>query len=82
MKAEEFLRNAKKDANNRWTAKKMLIEFANYHVQKALKEASENATLYDIDDDVSIGKQYYGDNITITINKDSILNSYPLKNIK
>ena len=43
------------------------IEFAKIHVQEALKEASENAM---------------GAHCTDYIDKDSILNSYPLSNIK
>ena len=50
----------------------MLIEFAKLHVEQALKEASENAdTIYRGDS--------FGDYI---VDKDSILNAYPLENIK
>jgi hypothetical protein len=44
-----------------------LIEFAKLHVEAALKEASENAM---------------GLHCTDYIDKESILNSYPLTNIK
>lgn len=46
-----------------------LIEFAKLHVEEALQKAYENADL-----------EYYGDEVCY--NKDSILNSYPLTNIK
>ena len=46
-----------------------MIEFAKLHVEAALKEAYENADL-----------EYYGDEVCY--NKDSILNAYPLENIK
>lgn len=72
MKAEEFLRNAKQDANSRWTAKKMLIEFAKYHVEQALKAASEEAEAY-----------HHPINIewVPVVDKNSITNSYPIENI-
>ena len=50
----------------------IMIAFAKYHVEQALKEASENAdTIYRGDS--------FGDYI---VDKDSILNSYPPENIK
>jgi hypothetical protein len=45
-----------------------MIEFAKFHVQLALKEASENVEIL----------QYSN---MAKINKDSILNAYPLTNI-
>jgi hypothetical protein len=48
----------------------IMIEFAKFHVEAALKEASENVEL-----------ETYG-NFGNSVNKDSILNSYPLANIK
>ena len=64
----------------------MMIAFAKLHVEAALKEASEKAK-------ASLGKDWIRkeetihpgqlvDSITIRVNKDSILNSYPLSNIK
>lgn len=54
------------------TYTEMMIEFAKYHVTEALKKASEKASLkcgeYSSDD-------FY-------IDTDSILNAYPLSNIK
>jgi len=56
----------------------MLIKFAKYHVEKALKEASENVrarTRKDVD--------YLDMNDDWReVDKDSILNAYPLENIK
>ena len=46
-----------------------LITFAKMHVKEALQKAYENADL-----------EYYGDEVCY--NKDSILNAYPLENIK
>jgi len=54
--------------------KKMMIEFAKLHVEAALKEASEKAKMIDVGIDYSI--------ILWEVDKDSILNSYPLENIK
>lgn len=57
----------------------LMIEFAKLHVQKALLFASnsaqleQNGEIYDYFDDPE------GD---VTVNKESILNSYPLENIK
>lgn len=72
------------------------IEFAKLHVEAALKEASENAyfitrdhDMYnreylkyvDIDPNDTEGDTFcYGG--SIVINEDSILNAYPLENIK
>jgi len=47
-----------------------MIEFAKLHVEAALKNASEDVEL-----------ETYG-NFGNSVNKDSILNSYPLENIK
>ena len=60
---------------------KAMIEFAQYHVQEALKSASEKSRI--IDDPNSYtgntGSEYPPDQI---IDRESILNSYPLENIK
>jgi hypothetical protein len=48
----------------------MMREFAKLHVEEALKAAAENADLIDID------------RFAFKIDKDTILNAYPLKNIK
>jgi hypothetical protein len=71
-----------------------LIEFAKMHVTAALKEASENATWKDESFDTYFGDSRNFDFIDtdgagdpstghiISVDKDSILNSYPLTNIK
>ena len=51
-----------------------LITFAKLHVEAALKEASEKAKMIDVGIDYSI--------ILWEVDKDSIINSYPLENIK
>lgn len=47
----------------------IMIDFAKMHVEEALQKAYENADL-----------EYYGDEVCY--NRDSILNAYPLENIK
>lgn len=57
----------------------MLIEFAKMHVLEALKQASENATVTPIDhEEISEGsfRPIWG------VDDESILNAYPLENIK
>ena len=48
--------------------KKAMIEFAKLHVKEALKQASEQV--------------YVSDTVFCEIDRDSILNAYPLENIK
>jgi hypothetical protein len=52
----------------------MMIEFAKLHVEMALKEASENAELKYRINDISCNDKI--------LDKKSILNAYPLTNIK
>ena len=54
-----------------------MIEFAKLHVEAAFKEASENGQAF-----VNGNGEWVSSNVTAFINKDSILNSYPLENIK
>lgn len=57
----------------------IMIEFAKLHVEAALKAASEKATVTPIDhEEISEGsfRPIWG------VDDDSILNSYPLENIK
>ena len=54
-------------------AKQAMIEFAKLHVEQALKEASEKAQL---------GKTEKGVYSVLAVSKNSILNAYPLENIK
>jgi hypothetical protein len=71
----------------------MMIEFAKLHVEAALKEASENVKLIEYgcsdfrvtDEDAPnpyFISGYFGEDSQIKISEDSILNSYPLENIK
>lgn len=57
----------------RGSAEKAMIEFAKLHVEAALKEASEN---------VKWKEQITMQGLQVTIIKSSILNAYPLTNIK
>jgi hypothetical protein len=71
-----------------------MIEFAKLHVEAALKKASENAIWDSISNDIGFGgsagydfidTDYAGDPCTgykISVNKDSIINAYPLDKIK
>ena len=52
----------------------MMIEFAQYHVQKALEAASEKARI--------ISVLTWSDEYKDVIDEESILNAYPLSNIK
>ena len=65
---------------------KGMIEFAKYHVQKALEQASEKAFVEYIDLNTDEIFDYTDvitdDDVEVNINKDSILNAYPLENIK
>lgn len=67
MTAEELYKSVTGVNINHKDIKKAMIEFAKYHVEQALKYASEEA--------VTIN---YGQNIS----KDSILDAYPLDLIK
>ncbi len=69
-----------------YSLSQVMVEFAKMHVEAALKEASEKAK-------ASLGKDWIRteetihpgqlvDTIIIKVDKDSILNSYPLTNIK
>jgi len=54
----------------------LMKDFAKYHVQEALKQAYDKV---EIGKDLDIDSDTYG---MIGIKKDSILNAYPLENIK
>ncbi len=63
--------------NDETTSTEMMIEFAKLHVQSALKQASEKAKItYEYSGNT--GSEYCDE----FVDKDSILNSYPLENIK
>ncbi len=65
---------------------KGMIEFAKYHVQKALKQASEKAFVEYIDLNTDEIFDYTDvitdDNVGANVNKESILNAYSLEKIK
>jgi hypothetical protein len=93
MTAEEFLKNSKnvsytslKDEVKLYFIEQDLIEFAKMHVEEALKQASEKAYEEYIDLNTKEIFDYtdvmVDDGVGVNINKDSILNAYPLENIK
>ena len=59
----------------------LMIRFARLHVEAALKEASEKAKIVDDPNSYTgnTGSEYPADQI---VSKESILNAYPLTNIK
>lgn len=61
------------------THAQIAIEFAKLHVQKALEQASENAQLYHNNEYLD---EFDDPSGLVTIAKDTILESYPLTNIK
>lgn len=62
------------DINN---AYEVAVEFARYHVEQALKSASDNASVK-----MKEGMEFYYEDYVEGVDKDSILNSYPSENIK
>jgi hypothetical protein len=70
MTAEEFLEHIEENGKYTFDWKEFGILFAKYHVEQALKCASEEAESYVIG------------GLTSEVDKESILNTYPLKNIK
>ena len=75
--AEEFLEDNLSNPTKGWSEKKRLIEFAKLHVEAALKAASENA-----ETEEECGNPYDPEDYYYVVDRDSILNSYPLENIK
>ncbi len=85
LTAEEFLKSKSYNTDHAgdlkdglWTNGVLddMIEFAKLHVEAALKAVSEKADVEYIEPDGCATGDYY------EIDKDSILNSYPLANIK
>lgn len=82
--AEEFV-NQYDWENSTLDIPSVLIEFAKLHVEAALEAASEKANLYlhnpgwKHSSDIKTVKCH---NYDASINRDSILNAYPLTNIK
>lgn len=54
----------------------LMVEFAKLHVEAALKEASEKVSLTDF------AYEFLQEGAADAIDKETILNSYPLENIK
>jgi hypothetical protein len=69
-----------------YSLSQVMIEFAKLHVEAALKKASEDAKVSLADDWVrkqeTIHPGSLVSSITIKVDNESILNSYPLTNIK
>ena len=65
---------------------KGMIEFATYHVEQALEKAYLDSEMRVSENDTneypSFTDNYDDGYVTITVSKDSILNAYPLENIK
>ena len=91
--AEEFLKNFNEEENNidklyyDSYVKKAMIKFAKMHVQEALKQASEKAYAQGKGSTLTTKRSnfyytYAGHIGKIEMNKDSILNAYPLDLIK
>lgn len=85
--AEEFLDNNIIDYLVSKKVKNVMIEFAKLHVEQALKEASEKAYAKGKGSNLTTkDKNFFytfaGHIGEIEMNKDSILNAYPISNIK
>lgn len=78
MTAEELINDEIKNHDislcNKEHIKVLMIEFAKYHVEQALKEASVKAT--------ALNKAKFKGDINPQVDMDSILNTYSLSNIK
>ena len=81
--AEEFLKNFNEEENNidklyyDSYVKKAMIKFAKMHVQEALRLASVEAEVeHELSNPYDPNSEYQ------IVNKESILNAYPLENIK
>jgi len=68
--AEEFLKECQSNPHKGWSTRKAMIEFAKLHVEAALKAAYDNIEYTEVDSSVPY------------VVEESILNSYPLENIK
>ena len=85
LTAEEFFKENYK-VKVGVTIEEVMIEFAKMHVQEALKQASEKAFVEYIDLNTDEIFDYTDvitdDDVGVNVNKDSILKSYSLENIK
>ena len=90
--AEEFLKdkfNYTKSGRNMFTEDELIkfgVDFAKYHTEKALQEASNKAyvTYIDLqtDEEFDYTDVLVVDDVSALVSKDSILKAYPLTNIK
>ncbi len=95
--AEEFLKKLDDASGTTWTDSdidicKAFIEFAKLHVEAALEAASEKANMFgetqhsnnapDVYEDFVYVSNPNGADYGYRVNKESILNAYPLDNIK
>lgn len=75
--ADEFLRQKPFiNGMKRGDQQVAMIEFAKLHVQAALKAADDKADVTVIDIDIEVDSVIWG------VDSDTILNAYPLENIK
>lgn len=77
--AVEFLHSFEQEDPDDDTIFRAMIAFAKLHVEKALNQASEQGQIKEVK---KIDKYDYADNSNYGIDKDSIIRSYPLSNIK
>ena len=75
--AAEFLDRDESGVFTKVDIVQAMIEFTKMHVEAALKEASENGQAF-----VDSNGEWISSDVTAIVNKNSILNSYPLDNIK
>ena len=76
--AEEFLNHQEETVSHfEFDIRDVMIKFAKLHVEAALKEASEKAKTSEFWEG-NTGSEY----CETIVDKESILNSYPLNNIK
>ena len=84
--AEEFYEKNTNGFLDEVECKQLMIEFAKLHVEAALKEAYNNSEMRVSENDTneipSFTDNYDDGYVTITVSKESILNAYPLENIK
>jgi hypothetical protein len=80
--AEEWLKHFEENAYPNTPISECMIEFAKLHVEAALKEAAEKAVMKNHNEDCHYEDEDGDFPEFLVIDIDSILNSYPLENIK
>ena len=67
-----------------WEIEKAMIEFAKMYVKAALEKVTNNIEIHSLDNsDLKMNMEYFNNrNNDLFIDKDSILNAYPERNIK